>query len=173
VAGVLALPLEEHVGLADGVGLGVDLLAVEVGLDGAAVGGSEVLEGFLGDGEHAARAAGAVVKGVGAGPDVVGDGQEDEVGHEADGVAGRPVLAGLLVILLVELADQLFEDRAHGVVVEGGLPDGAVAVRDRGRAEVDVGVEELRDEGAERVGLGEGGELVAELEVLQDVLDVL
>jgi hypothetical protein len=32
-------------------------------------------------------------------------GQEDEVGHQPDGVAGRPVLTGFLVVFLVELAE--------------------------------------------------------------------
>jgi len=38
--------------------------------------------------------------------------------------------------------------------------------------ELEVRVEELLDEGAERVGVAEGLELVAELEVADDVLDV-
>ena len=99
-------------------------------------------------------------------------GQEDQVRHQLDGIARRPVLAGLLVVLLVEPADQLLEDRAHGVVVEAGMLDRAVAVQDRVRAEVDRRVEELLDQRAERVGLGEARDLVAELEVLEDVLDV-
>ena len=48
----------------------------------------------------------------------------------------------------------------------------AVAVRDGVGAEVDVRREELLDERAEGVGLGEARDLVAELEALQDVLDV-
>jgi hypothetical protein len=47
VVGALALALEQHVGLADGVGLGVDLLAVEVGGDLLAVLGGELLERLL------------------------------------------------------------------------------------------------------------------------------
>ena len=70
------------------------------------------------------------------------------------------MFAGLLVVLLVELAHQLLEDRAHGMVVDGS------------RREVDVGVEELADQRAEGVGPGEGLELIAEFEVLDDVLDV-
>jgi len=59
--------------------------------------------------EHAARAARAVIEQVAAGLEAIRDGQEDERGHEADGVAGRPVFAGLLVVLLVELADEFLE----------------------------------------------------------------
>jgi hypothetical protein len=70
------------------------------------------------------------------------------------------VLACFFVVVLVELADEFLEDRAHGVVV------------DARRAEVDLGIEELVDQGADGVGLGEGLELIAELEVLEDVLDV-
>ena len=69
----LALALEQQVGLADGVGLGVDLLAVEVGGDLLAVLLGELLQRLLGDGQHAAGAAGAVVEQVGAGLDLVGD----------------------------------------------------------------------------------------------------
>ena len=39
-------------------------------------------------------------------------------------------------------------------------------------AEIDLRVEELGNERAERVGLGERGKLVAEFEVLQDVMHV-
>ena len=83
----------------------------------------ELLQRLLGDGQHAARAAGAVVEQIGAGLDLVGDRQKDEVRHQLDGVARRPVLAGLLVVLLVEAADQLLEDRPHRMVVEAGLLD--------------------------------------------------
>ena len=70
------------------------------------------------------------------------------------------MLARLLVVLFVELADQLLEDCPHRVVV------------DARRREVDVGVEELVDQRADGVGLGQRLKLIAELEVLEDVLDV-
>ena len=97
---------------------------------------------------------------------------EDKVGHQLDGIARRPVLAGLFVVLFVELAHQLLEQRAHRVVVHRRVLDGAVAVFDRMGAEVDFGVEELGDQGAEGVGLGQTRDGVAELEVVQDVLHV-
>ena len=130
VVGALAFALQQHVGLADGVGLGVDLLAVEQALDLLAALRGDRRERLLGDGEHAAGAAGAVVEQVGAGLDLGLDGQEHEVRHQAHGVARRPVLARLLVVLLVELADQLLEDRAHRVVVDAGRRE--VDVRGRG-----------------------------------------
>ena len=117
----LALALEQQVGLADGVGLGVDLLAVEVGGDLLAVLRGELRQRLLGDGQHAAGAACAVIEQIGARLDLIGDRQEDQARHQLDGIARRPVLAGLLVVLLVEAADQLLEDRAHRMVVEAGI----------------------------------------------------
>ena len=114
----LAFALEQQVGLADGVGLGVDLLAVEVRRDLLAVLSRQFLQRLFRHRQHAAGAAGAVVEQVGARLDLVGDRQEDQPRHQLHGVARRPVLAGLLVVLLVEAADQLLEDRAHRVVVE-------------------------------------------------------
>ena len=162
----VAVAFEQEVGLADGVRFGVDLLSVQVGGDLFAVGGCELLEGFLCNRQHAAGAARAIVEQVGAGLDLVGHGKEHEVGHEPDGVAGCPVFTGFLVVLLVEAADEFLEDRAHGVVVEPGQ-----FARGAG-TEVDVLVEELLDELAEAVGFGELGDLVSEFEVLEDFLHV-
>jgi hypothetical protein len=48
----------------------------------------------------------------------------------------------------------------------------SVAVVDGVRAEVDVGRDELLDQAAERVGLGQARDLVTELELLEDLLHV-
>src|SRR5690606_5949572 len=48
----------------------------------------------------------------------------------------------------------------------------AILVEDRVGAEVDVGGGELLDQAAEDVGLDERGNLVAELELVEDLLDV-
>ena len=168
----VALALEQQVCLADGVGLGVDLLAVKVRGHLLAVFRGELLQRLLGDGQHAARAAGAVVEQIGARLDLVRDRQEDQLRHQLHGVARRPVLARFLVVLLVEAADQLLEHRAHGVIVEARVLDRAVPVLHRIRAQVDVRREELLDQRAECVGLREAGDLVAEFELLEDVLDV-
>ena len=58
VVGALAFALEEHVGLADGVRFGVDLLAVQQAPDLLAALVANGTERLLGDGEHAARAGG-------------------------------------------------------------------------------------------------------------------
>ena len=51
--------------------------------------GGELAEGFLGDGQHAAGAGGAIVEEAGPGFDLVGDRQEDEVGHAAQDAHGQ------------------------------------------------------------------------------------
>ena len=164
--------LEEHVGLADRVGLVVDVLPVEVGRDLFLALVCYALEGLLRYGQHPAGPDGAVVEQIGAGLDALPDGLEDQLGHELHRVSGCPVLAGLLVVLLVETAHQVLEDRPHGVVVQPGEPHRPVLVQDRFGAEIDLRVEEAGDDVAQGVSVGESAYLVAELELLQDVLDV-
>ena len=154
VVGCVAFTLQQQVGLADGVSLSIDFLAVQVGGDLPAFFGGELLENVFGHSQHAAGAACSVVDQVGAGLDPVGDGQEDQLRHQGHGVARGPMLARLLVVLLVEAPDQLFEDRPHTVVVEAGVPDRAVGVAHRGRAQVDVGRGEFFDQRAQGVGPG-------------------
>ena len=82
------------------------------------------------------------------------------------------MFARLLVVFLVEAPDQFLEDRAHAVVVEAGVPDRAVGVVHRSWAQVDVGGGQLLDQRAQGVGPGQPRDLIAELEVFEDVLDV-
>ena len=117
----------------------------------------EAGQGLLGDGQHpAGTRACAVVDEVGARLDPVGHRLEDEVGHELHDVARGEVFSGLLVVLLVEAADELLEDGAHRVVVESFEPDGAVPVQDGPGTEVDGAFEEFFYEIAEGVGLYQG-----------------
>jgi hypothetical protein len=70
----VALALEKQVGLADGVGLGVDLLAVKVRGHLFAVFRGELLQRLLGDSQHSACAAGTVVEQIGPRLDLLRDG---------------------------------------------------------------------------------------------------
>ena len=82
------------------------------------------------------------------------------------------MLAGLLVVVLVEAAHQVLEDRSHRVVVQPGESDGAVGVQDSFGGEIDLGCEETVHDVAQDVGRGKPVYLVAELEFFYDVLDV-
>ena len=150
------LPLDEHVRLADGVGLGVQLLP-EHGEPRLRVHRGQVL---FRDRQHAARAGRRIVDrahDAGLGQNLVVL-DEDQVDHEADDLARREVLAGRLVREFGELADQLLEDEAHlGIVDDVGV-------------KVDAG--ELLGDQIEQVRLGEPVDLDGELEALEDVADV-
>jgi len=117
-------------------------------------------QSLLTDRERAAGAGCAIVKQISSGFDQVRYRQEDQIRHQSNGVTGRPVLPGFLIVFLIELAHKFLENRAHRMVV------------DSSRAQVYVRVEEFVDQCAERVGLGQSGKLVAEFKVFNDVLDV-
>jgi hypothetical protein len=80
--------------------------------------------------------------------------------HQRYGIARGPVLASLLVIVLVELADKFLKDRTHRVVVYAS------------RRKVDLGVKKLIDECSNRISLRKRRELIAELEVVENVLNI-
>ena len=141
VVGVLAL--DEHVGLADGPGFVVPVLTEELGLGI----GIEVADVFLGDGQHAARAAGGVVDGfddVAAGEVLLR--REQEIDHELDHLARGEVFPGFLVRLFRADPNEFLEDVAHLDVVHAL------------RREIDGG--ELLDDEVEQVLLGHVGDLL-------------
>lgn len=119
------LALDEHVRLADGVGLGIQFLAE----DHQASLWVEALEAFLRHREHAAGTGGGVVEGAhdaSLSQRLVAPG-EQELHHQTDDLARGKVLSGRLVGQLGEPADQFLEHRAHmgvahhvGMQIDGG-----------------------------------------------------
>ena len=173
VVGGVALAFEQQVGFADRVGLSVDLLAELVDRYLLAAIFCNLIQDLLAHRQHAAGAAGPVVDQVGAVGDLVGNRQEDQVGHELHPASrGVKCLSRFLVVLLVEASDQLLEDGPHRVVVEAGLADRAVVAENWIGAQVDLGGGEFLYQRAERVRPREPRDLVAEFEVVEDVLDV-
>ena len=138
---------------ADGVGLGVQLLAVALE-PRARVQLAEVLRG---DREHPAGAAGRVEHRPhdARRPQRLVVLDEEEVDHEADDLARREVLAGGLVRQLGEPADQLLVQVAHLDVADG------VGV------EVDLG--DLRQDEVQELRAVEPADLGVEVELLDDV----
>ena len=111
------LPLDEHVGLADGVALGVQLLA-KGAHDGLGVQFVHILHARR---QKATRARCRVVNG--ADDAGLGEGfvvfHEHQRGGEAHDVARSEVFASRVVRAFGELADQLFKHQAHLVVGNG------------------------------------------------------
>ncbi len=144
--------LDEHVRLADGVGLGVQLLAVEAGAD--------VVRGLLDVrlrlGEEAPRPRCRVIDGDDVvGPELVLLVGEGQGGDQVNNVAGGEVLPRRVVGRLREAPDQLFEDEAH------------LVVGDRRRAQVDG--REVPGELVEQIALIQLVDEVLEVEVLEDL----
>ena len=165
-----ALGLHEQVGLADREGFGVYLLPEEVdiglrvhgplaGLALAPLARGDVL---LGDGEHAARAAAGVVDAAhhAAPAELALVTRHEQIDHQVDDVPGGKVLTRVLVQRLVELADQLLENRPHGGVVDGV------------RVEVHLGVAEALDDLKDQPRLVELADRVVEIEFLQHLAHV-
>jgi hypothetical protein len=147
------LALDKHVGLADRVGLGIQLLAIHHE-GGFGVHAGEVLASNR---EHAACPCGRVVDRshdarLGQGS-VIFD--EDEVDHEPNNLTGRKVLSGGLVRYFGEFANQLLEHEAH------------LGIADNVGMEVDVG--ELLGHQVEELGLGQALDLGMEVEAHEDV----
>ena len=120
--------LHEEIGLRDRPGFGVHLLAEEMDLRVRVDRGPEQIavlaqpdgDVLLGDHQHAAGAAARVVDGADRllGADLLLVTGEHEIHHQMHDISRREVLAGILVQRLVELPDQLLEDRAHRGVVD-------------------------------------------------------
>ncbi|MDQ1081472.1 hypothetical protein QE401_003998 [Pseudoroseomonas cervicalis] len=154
VADILAL--DQHVRLADGVALVVQLLA-EHAQRGLRVVRHQMLPRHR---EHAARPGRGVVDGAhgaGAGGQDVAVLDEQQVDHQPDDVARGEVLARRLVGDFREFADQLLEGQAHIVVAD------LVGVQREGG--------EALGHLVEQPGLAQPVGLLGEAEALEDVAD--
>ena len=149
------LPLDEHVRLADRVGLGVEFLPVH---DEPRV-WIEFRDVLPADREHAAGACRRVIERphdarLGQGLVVL---DEEQVHHQPDHFARGEVLSGGFVRDFRELPDQFLEDHAHLRVADGL------------RVQVDGG--ELLADQIQQPGFREPVDLGVELERLEDVPD--
>ena len=167
-----AFALQDEVGLADGVSLRVHLLPVQVHGHLFAPFNGHLRKRLLGYGQHSAGTAGAVVDQVSARLYFISHWQENKPGHELDHVARGEVLPGLLVVLLVELADEFLEYGAHSVVVQPFQSHGAIPIHDGPGTEIDGPVKEFLQEEAQGVRFHQGRNLIAELELVQHFLHV-
>ena len=155
--GVVAL--DEHVRLADGKGLVVQLLSKGHQLGG----GVELVQVLLRHRQHTAGTAGRIIDGLGH----VVPGQhivvivEQNVDHQLDHFSGGIVLPGVLVVRLGEPADDLLKDVTH------------LQIGDLIRVQIGLGGSELLDDDIKDALVGHGGDLAVKLELFQDILDIL
>ena len=153
------LPLDEHVRLADGEGLVIDLLPAQEQARRAVA----TVDVLLGHGEHAARAAGRVIDGrsgarAGQSGVVVG---EQQVDHQLDDLARGVVLPGVLVVRFGKAADEFFKNVAH------------LQIGDAGGVQIGLAGGEFLEHHVEHVLLGHGGEVRPKrFKALQDLAHV-
>ena len=171
---LVAVTLEQHIRLANGIGFRVDLLPKKVDRNIFAALCRQCHKPILCNGEHTTRSAGPIIAGVSSVLDLIRNRHKDKVSHQFNNITGRPVFAGFLIVLLVELTDQFLENRTHAVVVQTGmLEDGPFFVFvHRVWAEVDVRRYKFFNDCTEDICLDHGVNLIAELELLQNLLHI-
>ena len=127
---------------------------------------------ILCNGEHTTRSAGPIIAGVSSVLDLIRNRHKDKVCHQLNNITGRPVFAGFLVVLLVELTDQFLENRTHAVVVQTGMLENGLffVFVHRVRTEVNIRRYKFFNDCTEDICLDHSVDLIAELELLQDLL---
>ena len=163
--------LDHHVRLTDGIGLVVDLLAVQIDIAPGRNRPLGILDVVLRLGQHPAAAAGRVVDGHHR-RQPVADRVEDQMRHQMDHLTRREVLPGFLIVLLVELADQLLEDIAHAEIRQTGHQ---IPVRVFGivRRQIDIRRDELFQHIEQHLLVRHVPHLFEQLEAGDDLLDVV
>ena len=129
---------------------------------------------ILCNGEHTTRSAGPIIAGVSSVLDLIRNWHKDKVCHQLNNITGRPVFAGFLVVLLVELTDQFLKNRTHTMVVQTRMLENGLffILVHWVRTEVDVRRYKFFNDCAEDVCLDHSVDLIAELELLQDLLHI-
>ena len=165
---LFTVAFEQHIRLANGIGLRVDLLPEQVNGDILSAPCCQRLKSLLRHGEHTSRSAGSVIAGIGSVLDLIGNRHEDKVGHQFHNITGRPMFPGFLVVFFVETANQFLENRAHAVIVQSRmLEDGFLFILiNRIGTEVNIRGHELFNHRTENVRLNHGINLIAEFELL-------
>ena len=156
---VRVVALDQHIRLADGEGLVVELLPEGDDLRR----GIELMDILLGDGKHASRSTSRVVDGL---CDIVAGEKfavvvEEDVDHELDDFARGIVLPCVLVVRLGESADDLLKDIAH------------LKIGDHGRVQVRLWRCELLEHDIEDALVRHGGDVCIKAEFRDDIAHVL
>ena len=171
---LVAVTLEQHIRLANGIGFRVDLLPKKVDRNIFAALCRQCHKPILCNGEHTTRSAGPIIAGVSSVLDLIGNWHKDKVCHQFNNITGRPVFAGLLIVFLVELTNQFLKNRTHAVVVQTRMLENCLffVLIHRVRTEVNVRRYKFFNNCAENVCLDHGIDLITELELLQNLLHI-
>lgn len=102
----------------------------------------------------------------------VGYGHENEVGHQVHHVARVKCSPASWFVFFVKAADELFKNHAHAVIVQRRQAFGTVVVQHRQGAEIDGRIHKLFNDRTKNVRLNHCGNLIAELEFVENLLNV-
>ena len=118
VFGFLAVPFQQHISLADGIGFRVDFLTKQVDRNFFPLFSRQFQETRLGHCEHPAGPAGSVIAGISRIFNLVFYGVESQISHEFDDIAWRPVFPGFFVVFFIETADEFLENGPHAMIIQ-------------------------------------------------------
>src|SRR5438874_9689146 len=105
--GALAFAAKNYVGFADGVCLRIYLLTPKVRRYLLASLFSQLFQCLFRNGKHAAGAQRSVVKQISSRFNLVRDWEEEEISHQLNRVARRPVFTCFFIVLSIEATNQL------------------------------------------------------------------
>ena len=117
----LTVAFEQHIRFADGVSLRVDFLPEEMNGHLFIPACCESQQSVLRNRQHTARSTSAIIARVSCILDLVCNRHENQIRHQLHNVTRCPVFTGFFIIFFVELANKLFKNGAHSVIVQAGM----------------------------------------------------
>ena len=168
------IAFEQHIRLADRICFRVHFLSKQMNRHILSILLGNRQKPVLCNSKHTASPAGSVITGVGGVFDLTRNRYKDKVCHQFNNIAGRPVFACLLVVFLIELADQFLKNRTHAVVVQPGVLQYSlrIVLINRLRREVDIRRNKFLNNCSQNIRLNHRINLIAELELLQNLLHI-
>ena len=168
------ITFEQHIRLADCICFGVHFLSEQMNRYILSILPGNRQKPVLRDSKHTACPAGAIITGIGGVLDLIRNRHKDKICHQFNDIAGRPVFACLLVVFLVEFANQLLKDCPHAVVVKSGMLHYSLCIVfiDWLRREVDIWRNKFLNNCPQNISLNHRINLIAELELLQNLLHI-
>ena len=171
---LFSISFQEKISLCDCIGLRVDFLAEEMNGYFLASLLRKMQQSVLGNCKNTSCSACSVIAGIRGIFYLVCNRNEDKIRHEFNDIPRRPVLSSFLVVVFVEAPDQLLKYCTHAMIVQGWMLENLfiLILVNRIWRQVYIRGDELLDYSTKNVSIDHCGYLAAELELLQDVLDI-